>query len=275
MKNSNVAGIAACSDAYFTAKPETPTAPVIDDTNNTYGWTLADDYPELTSYEIKIETAEWKAVGLNGNPYQLEDKAYDVGSIQVRVGQDAVTGRVAGDALVNDQAYTQSAPASDYTLLTAAGAVTQNRAEAACARTKDGKVWQLFNSVSSDIRLKTVPNIDTDLKAFGGSCGLDTWRKPTMAELHGLFSDDSANPQQKVYDANVFSNMTVAIDNSDWNNPQKACYVSSEASVSSPGYQDCLDISNVKKPGNGTVKPECGGFCFGSLPRTLYRFIAE
>ncbi|GAB3519275.1 phage tail protein [Photobacterium alginatilyticum] len=275
VKNSNAAGIAACSDAYFTSKPDAPTAPVIDDTNNTFGWTLVADYPQLTSYEIKVETADWKAVGLNNNPYQLADKAYEVGSIQVRVGADAVTGRVAGDALANDQAYTQSAPASDYTLLTAAGAVTQNRAEAVCARAKDGKVWQLFDSTNSDVRLKTVPEINTALGAFGTVCGLDTWRNPTMAELNGLFAENPENAKQKIYDTNVFSYMAVTVDNTDWSNPQKACYVSSEASASSPGYQDCLDVSKIAEPSNDIVKPECGGFCFGNLPRTLYRFVAQ
>ncbi|MGR5145324.1 hypothetical protein ACQKP8_02100 [Photobacterium alginatilyticum] len=275
VKDSNVAGIAACSDAYFTAKPDAPTAPVIDDTNNMFGWTLVADYPQLTSYEIKIESADWKAVGLNNNPYQLADKAYEVGSIQVRVAQDAVTGRVASDALVNDQAYTQSAPASDYTLLTAAGAVTQNRAEAACARAKDGKVWQLFDSTNSDARLKTVPEINTTLGAFGTVCGLDTWRNPTMAELNGLFTENPENAKQKIYDTSVFSYMAVIVDNTDWSNPQKACYVSSEASASSPGYQDCLDVSKIAEPSNDIVKPECGGFCFGNLPRTLYRFVAQ
>ncbi|MGF1717208.1 hypothetical protein L4D08_20310 [Photobacterium chitinilyticum] len=269
-KNSNVAGIAACSDAYFTVKPDTPTAPVIDDNSNTFGWTLVAGYPELASYEIKIETTEWKAVGLNGNPYQLEDKAYDVGSIQVRVGKDAVTGRVAGDALVNDQAYTQSAPASDYTLLTAAGAVTQNRTEAACARTKDGKVWQLFNTADAGVRFKTGKEIYAELASFS-ACGVTNWRMPTTAELQSVFSDDPAKPEDKIFDANIFAHMDVS--GSSINN-EKSCYISSTGSTSTSGNKDCLDISNIKTPRVTDVQDKCSMFCF-NLAKPLYRFIAE
>ncbi|MGF1728174.1 hypothetical protein [Photobacterium kasasachensis] len=270
VKDSNVAGIAACSDAYFTAKPDAPTAPVIDDTNNTFGWTLVADYTQLTSYEIKIEAADWKAVGLNNNPYQLADKAYEVGSIQVRVGADAVTGRVAGDALVNDQAYTQSAPASDYTLLTAAGAVTQNRAEAVCARAKDGKVWQLFNTADAGQRFKIGKDIYAELDSFS-ACGLTTWRMPTTAELQGLFSDSLEKPEEKTFDANIFAHMDVSGSSL---NDDKSCYLSSNDSTATSGNKDCLDISNIKKPRVTDVKDLCTMFCF-SEPKPLYRFIAQ
>lgn len=276
VKDSNVAGIAACSDAYFTSKPDAPTAPAIDDANNTFGWTLVADYPQLTSYEIKIESADWKAVGLNNNPYQLEDKAYEVGSIQVRVGADAETGRVAGDALVNDQAYTQSAPASDYTLLTAAGAVTQNRAEAACARAKDGKVWQLFNTADAVQRFKMTPDIYKELDSFS-TCGIDNWRVPTYSELEGLFTENPEQSDKKIYDSEIFKYM--AVKDTDSNvDKDKACYFSADQSSSGGDVKKCLDVSNIEDPRETHVDNDtaCDFFCemYGAT-KPLYRFIAQ
>lgn len=104
-----------CSDKVFTVTPSTPSAPtngLVNDALNTFTWDWVDGFNSDSDYEYRVDGAVWTTV--QSKPLQLEDKVYAVGSLEVRVKYDPVTGRLASPALSNTKALTKQpeAPAA-------------------------------------------------------------------------------------------------------------------------------------------------------------------
>ncbi len=86
------------------ATDEIPDGPLVDDTNDTFGWSLAVNYPEIASYEYSLDRGEsWQDV--TANPQPVGDSIYAVGQVQVRVKADPSVDRPAGFPVLSDKAY--------------------------------------------------------------------------------------------------------------------------------------------------------------------------
>ncbi|PTO74669.1 DUF1566 domain-containing protein [Vibrio splendidus] len=108
-------GEALCSDKSYSVTPSmppAPTSPVSHDGLDTFDWTFVTGFSEVTDYEINALNTGWTVV--TTKPYQLNDQAYAIDSIQVRVKRDPITGRPSGLELTNDVAFTvrPSAPSA-------------------------------------------------------------------------------------------------------------------------------------------------------------------
>lgn len=85
--------------------PPAPTAPVIDDKANTFGWTVVPGYENPTDYEFTTDGGKnWTPASTN--PQIVGPGAYGAGQVQVRVKGDASAGRAPGERLVSDKEYT-------------------------------------------------------------------------------------------------------------------------------------------------------------------------
>ncbi|WP_415674657.1 DUF1566 domain-containing protein [Vibrio neptunius] len=101
-------GESLCSDKVFTVTPNTPSAPtngLVNDALNTFNWDWVAGFDSANDYEYRVDGAGWSTV--QNKPLQLEDKAYGVSSVEVRVKYDPVTGRLASPALSNTKALTK------------------------------------------------------------------------------------------------------------------------------------------------------------------------
>lgn len=99
-------------------QPAAPTAPVVDDAHNTFGWTNAPDYTAVSEYEYSVDNgATWKPA--TANPQPIVDGDFAAGAVQVRVKADESKGIVAGAPLVSTKAFTKN-DARDTFLLTGA-----------------------------------------------------------------------------------------------------------------------------------------------------------
>ncbi len=100
-------GEALCSDKGYSVTPSmpaAPTSPTSHDGLDTFDWTFVTGFSEVTDYEINTLNTGWAVV--TTKPYQLNDQAYAIDSIQVRVKRDPITGRPSGSELTNDVAFT-------------------------------------------------------------------------------------------------------------------------------------------------------------------------
>ncbi|MEZ9554436.1 DUF1566 domain-containing protein [Vibrio splendidus] len=100
-------GEALCSDKGYSVTPSmpaAPTSPISHDGLDTFDWTFVTGFSEVTDYEINALNTGWTVV--TTKPYQLNDQAYAIDSIQVRVKRDPITGRPSGSELTNDMAFT-------------------------------------------------------------------------------------------------------------------------------------------------------------------------
>ncbi|MEZ8035053.1 DUF1566 domain-containing protein [Vibrio crassostreae] len=100
-------GEALCSDKGYSVTPSmpaAPTSPISHDGLDTFDWTFVTGFSEVTDYEINTLNTGWAVV--TTKPYQLNDQAYAIDSIQVRVKRDPITGRPSGSELTNDMAFT-------------------------------------------------------------------------------------------------------------------------------------------------------------------------
>ncbi|MFA0095336.1 DUF1566 domain-containing protein [Vibrio splendidus] len=100
-------GETLCSDKPYSVtpdKPSAPTSPITHDGLDTFDWTFATGFSEAADYEINVLNTGWTTV--TQKPYQLNDQAYAIDSIQVRVKRDPITGRPSGSELTNDVAFT-------------------------------------------------------------------------------------------------------------------------------------------------------------------------
>ncbi|MEZ9338330.1 DUF1566 domain-containing protein [Vibrio splendidus] len=108
-------GEALCSDKGYSVTPNmpaAPTSPISHDGLDTFDWTFVTGVSEVTDYEINTLNTGWAVV--TTKPYQLNDQAYAIDSIQVRVKRDQITGRPSGSELTNDAPFTvrPSAPSA-------------------------------------------------------------------------------------------------------------------------------------------------------------------
>ncbi|MFC5650384.1 PA14 domain-containing protein [Paenibacillus solisilvae] len=88
-------------------QPAAPTAPVMDDAHNTFGWTNAPKYTQPTDYEFSVNNgATWKLV--TANPQPVGDGDYPAGSVQVRIAANATLGIAYGMPLASTKAYTKN-----------------------------------------------------------------------------------------------------------------------------------------------------------------------
>ncbi|TFH93238.1 DUF1566 domain-containing protein [Vibrio ouci] len=105
---SNATGSLLCNDKPYSVTPVKPPAPnhgVVDDALNTFDWNWVSGFETIQDYEVRIEAGEWQPV--QAKPVQLEDRAYAIGTIEVRVKHNPVDGRDAGEVLSNTDELTK------------------------------------------------------------------------------------------------------------------------------------------------------------------------
>ncbi len=83
--------------------PEAPTAPVVDDVNDTLGFTPVDGMADLALYEYSVNSGE-TFMDVTSNPIELEEDSFDVGEVMVRLKATDTT--ESGMVLRNDAMYT-------------------------------------------------------------------------------------------------------------------------------------------------------------------------
>lgn len=82
-----------------------PVDPVVDDGANTFGWTNAPGFNNLSAYEYSVDGgATWQPV--TSNPVLVGEGEYPAGQVSVRVKANAVPGIEAGVPLPSDLAFT-------------------------------------------------------------------------------------------------------------------------------------------------------------------------
>lgn len=81
--------------------PAAPTGGVVDDTANTFGFTVNPTYAALSDYEYRINAGAWTVV--TANPISVGNIAVAIGALEVRV--KAATGRNVSVALINATAF--------------------------------------------------------------------------------------------------------------------------------------------------------------------------
>ncbi|MCM3631518.1 PA14 domain-containing protein [Paenibacillus glycanilyticus] len=88
-------------------QPAAPTAPVVDDAHNTFGWTNAADYAQVSDYEYSMDNGTtWKPA--TANPQPIVDGSFAAGAVQVRVKANEAKGIIAGKTLVSTKAFTKN-----------------------------------------------------------------------------------------------------------------------------------------------------------------------
>jgi hypothetical protein len=81
--------------------PAAPTNAVIDDSANTFGWTLVSGYNKMSDYQYSTDNgSNWQ--GVNANPQLLTNQYYPVGTVQVRVKADSSVARNTGEILASE-----------------------------------------------------------------------------------------------------------------------------------------------------------------------------
>jgi uncharacterized repeat protein (TIGR02543 family) len=96
--------------------PAAPANPVVDDNNDTFGWTDTPGYAGVSEYEFSVNIgAAW--ADCTANPQSVGDFDYATGAVQVRVKENATAGRTAGSALLSTEAFTAASvlPAATVT----------------------------------------------------------------------------------------------------------------------------------------------------------------
>ncbi|WP_407873117.1 metallophosphoesterase [Paenibacillus sp. P36] len=82
-----------------------PTAPVVDDGRNTFGWTNVPGYANTADYEYSVDGgANWQPV--TANPQPVGDNDYPAGAVQVRIKANATSGLAAGLSLASNLPFT-------------------------------------------------------------------------------------------------------------------------------------------------------------------------
>ncbi|MGF1753192.1 DUF1566 domain-containing protein [Vibrio makurazakiensis] len=85
-------------------QPAAPTSPVIDNANNTFGWTLVPGYSEHNLYEYSVDGGI-TFVAVSANPQPIADLNYQVGKVCVRVQSNTNPQHDPGELLCSDKAY--------------------------------------------------------------------------------------------------------------------------------------------------------------------------
>nr|WP_275984155.1 PA14 domain-containing protein [Paenibacillus hamazuiensis] len=100
-RDNSAASVASTSGSV----PAAPTAPVVDDGHNTFGWTNVSGYSSPSDYEYSVDGgATWQPAA--ANPQPVGDFDYAAGAVKVRVKADAASGRAAGQPLASDLPFT-------------------------------------------------------------------------------------------------------------------------------------------------------------------------
>lgn len=85
--------------------PAAPTAPVVDDVANTFGWTLVPGYSALSQYQYSTDKGvTWQTC--TANPQSVGNNKYDTGAVLVRVKADTALDTPAGKALASNAPFT-------------------------------------------------------------------------------------------------------------------------------------------------------------------------
>ncbi|MFS0723053.1 GH92 family glycosyl hydrolase [Paenibacillus sp. 1P07SE] len=85
--------------------PAAPTAPVIDDELNTFGWSYVPGFEQPELYEFTTDGGRsWRQV--TNNPQTVGAGDYPAGKVQIRVRANPAAEQAAGLALISDQDYT-------------------------------------------------------------------------------------------------------------------------------------------------------------------------
>ncbi|MNJ46195.1 hypothetical protein D3C77_413200 [compost metagenome] len=96
--------------------PAAPTAPVVDDGHNTFGWSNVPGYNDLTDYEYSVDGGKhWLVV--TANPQPVGDFNYSAGAVMVRVKANEALGMAAGLSLASDKAFTVNSIYDTYSLI--------------------------------------------------------------------------------------------------------------------------------------------------------------
>jgi hypothetical protein len=75
--------------------PDAPTNPVVDDDDDTFGWTNVPGYGSYTDYEYSVNGGStWTSC--TANPQPVGNNTYDAGTVRVRVKADGSIGRPGG-----------------------------------------------------------------------------------------------------------------------------------------------------------------------------------
>lgn len=86
-------------------KPDAPTAPLVDDTANTFGWTTVPGFTSPADYEYSTDGGvSWKTAA--ANPQTVGPQAFAAGAVQVRIQANEERNVMTGDALVSNVPYT-------------------------------------------------------------------------------------------------------------------------------------------------------------------------
>ncbi|MCM3700252.1 PA14 domain-containing protein [Paenibacillus macerans] len=95
--------------------PPAPTAPVVDDARNTFGWTVVPGYDEPSAYEYSVDGGKtWQPV--TAKPQPVGDHDYPAGTVLVRVKGDGAAGTAAGLPLASDKPFTVNGVRDTYAL---------------------------------------------------------------------------------------------------------------------------------------------------------------
>ena len=96
------------------ARPAAPTAQIVNDVDNTFGFNSNPDYTEGSNYEVSLNGGkQWNKV--TSIPIRVGNVQVDAGELQVRVSasNDLEQGRFSGEPLISDAGFTQSASGTE------------------------------------------------------------------------------------------------------------------------------------------------------------------
>ncbi|REL25945.1 hypothetical protein DXX93_04795 [Thalassotalea euphylliae] len=142
------AGGILANQTAFTKKLGAPAAPsngVVNDTNNTFGWSNVTGFTRASDYEVQINGGSWQTA--SANPYSVGDINAASGAVRVRVKADSSNNRPAGNALASTSAFTQT-PAPAPTPAPSTPAPTPAPTPAAPAAPTNGVVNDADNTFS-------------------------------------------------------------------------------------------------------------------------------
>ena len=128
-----------------------PTAPVVDDGRNTFGWTNVPGYADLSDYEFSTDGgATWSPV--TANPQPIGDGLYAAGDVRVRVAASEAEGRPAGASLASDKPYTLNGARDVYQIKGELARGERLKLDATVEKLEeyDGEAYAVFQLLKGD-----------------------------------------------------------------------------------------------------------------------------
>ncbi|MNO13820.1 Alkaline phosphatase precursor [compost metagenome] len=135
-------------------RPAAPTAAVVNDGFNTFGWTNVSGYTDPADYEYSTDGGKtWLPV--TANPQPLEDADYPAGMVMVRVKEDEAAGIPAGAPLVSNQAFTVNSIHNTYSVTGSVYRDSQMKVEVNVEQHSDysGEAYVVFELFDGDTPL--------------------------------------------------------------------------------------------------------------------------